>query len=189
MSDMATEYHIRPISFNEFLLMGDAGILSERERVELLDGRLIEMAPIGNDHMQAVRLLTALLVRCVEDRAVVDPAGSLKLGKFSASQADFMILRAPAARYARRAPEPDDVLLLIEVARTSLEYDLRVKRPAYAAAGVPTYWIVDLVHGCVVLFDQLSDGEYRRERRIERGGSLDLDFLYGCILRVDDFLP
>ncbi len=130
---------------DEYERMGEAGILGEGERVELIDGRIVQMTPIGVPHAATVTELVALLLAQLGDRGVVYSQNPIVIGEFSEPQPDVTVLRPPRATYRKRRPRPEDVLLLIEVTDTSGPYDRGVKLPIYARSGIPEYWIVDVV--------------------------------------------
>ena len=131
----------RPINVHEYHAMGRAGILRNEDRVELIDGRIISMSPIGLPHMRCVNKLTAALVG--KGPFEVSVQNSVRLSNFSEPQPDLVLFRVeddtPTSFLAA------DTLLVIEVADTSLAFDRKVKLPRYAAAGIPEVWIVDLI--------------------------------------------
>jgi Uma2 family endonuclease len=130
---------------DDFYRMAEAGIFSKHDRIELIDGDLIDMAPIGQGHEAVVMGLNEALVLACQGRAIVSPQNSLRLNLLNVSQPDFAVLRRRADFYATGdRPGPADVLLLIEVADSSLAFDRTVKLPLYARAGIAEYWIVDL---------------------------------------------
>ena len=125
--------------------MVEAGILGKNDHVELIDGEIIDMAPIGQGHEAVVMGLTRALVLACSNRAIVSVQNSVRLDLRSAPQPDFAVFRFRPDFYATGTrPGPADTLLLVEVADTSLTYDRTVKLPLYARAGIPEYWIVDL---------------------------------------------
>jgi Uma2 family endonuclease len=126
--------------------MADAGIFAEHDRIELIDGELIDMAPIGQGHAGIVSGLTRALVLACGDRAIVWPQNPVRLDRRSEPQPDLAVLRNRADFYTRgEPPGPADTLLLIEVADSSLAFDSTVKLPLYARAGIPEVWIVDVL--------------------------------------------
>ncbi len=156
----------------EYHRLAEAGVLREEDRVELIEGEIIEMTPIGLRHAAAVDLLTRWLVQGSGSRAVVRVQGPIQLGLESEAQPDLAVLKPQDDFYRQKGPAPDDVLLLIEVADTSLAYDQRVKLPLYARAGVREVWLVDLVRNRVeVCADPGPDG-YRRVETRARGDTL-----------------
>src|SRR5579862_9904434 len=134
----------RPLTVAEYHRMGEVGILTEDDRVELIEGELIAMSPIGSEHSGTVNALTHTLVLAVEDRAVVAVQNPVQLDDLSEPRPDFALLKPRDDYYRRSTPRPDDVLLLIEVADSSLAYDRNVKRSLYAWHGIPEFWIVNI---------------------------------------------
>ena len=133
------------LNVDDYHRMAEAGILGEDDRVELIDGDLIDMAPIGQDHAATVNGLNHLLVMACGDRAIVSVQNPARLDRFSEPQPDVTLFRPRADNYRTGArPGPADVLLLVEVADSSLRYDRAVKLPLYARAGIGEVWIVDL---------------------------------------------
>jgi Uma2 family endonuclease len=124
--------------------MGEAGILGPELRTELIDGEVIEMPPIGHPHAGTVDLLADRLGEAVKKRALIRVQGPIWLDDYSEPLPDITLLRPRADYYRSAHPGPADVLLLIEVADSSLAYDREVKLPRYALAEVPEVWLVDL---------------------------------------------
>ena len=146
--------------------MGEAGLFSPDQRLELLDGDIIEMTPIGHPHVHCVMWLTRWFVMSVGDRAVLSVQGSMRLSDLSEPEPDLLLLRPPDDVYRTRLARSEDVLLLIEVAQSSTRFDREIKRPLYAAAGIPEVWLIDLhVQAVEVSTDPSADG-YRQVRTV-----------------------
>jgi Uma2 family endonuclease len=128
----------------DYYRMGEAGIFAPNARVELIEGEVIDMAPIGTRHAAAVMRLTRLASVASDSRAIVSVQSPLRLSDLSEPEPDLMLLQPRADFYADAHPTAADVLLLIEVADTSARYDREIKLPLYARHGVPEVWIVDL---------------------------------------------
>jgi Uma2 family endonuclease len=143
-SAMAVEYQTRPFTVEEYFKLVEVGILREDDRVELLDGEIVLMPPTGKDHNSVVARIIRALVMQLGERAIVLPAGSLRLSDISAPQPDFAILRPREDFYRARLARPEDVIALVEAAASSLRYDRGRKLRAYARAGIPEYWIANL---------------------------------------------
>ena len=154
-----TESQRRLFTVAEFIAMGKFGILLQDERIELLDGEVIRMAPIGDPHLFCTDALNMLLAPALVGRAVVRVQGSIRLDEFNAPQPDLALLRLREGYHTDPA-KPEDVLLVIEVAETSLEYDSGPKAAAYAAAGIPEMWIANLRTGEVEIHTQPSGSGY-----------------------------
>lgn len=153
--------HHRPrrhaITVAEYLRMGEAQVFAQHARLELMEGEIVEMAPIGSAHVAVVITLDTLL-REAAPQALVSVQNSLVLNERSAPQPDVALLRARADRYFTSLPVAADVLLVVEVADTTLEYDLEVKRPLYAQAGIPELWIIDIGRRAVHVFREPAQG-------------------------------
>jgi len=132
------------ISADRYQKMVATGVLTKYDRVELIDGDMINMAPIGPNHSAVMARLTKQFVLSVVDSAIVSPGGSIKLGDYSVPQPDLMLLKPRADFYAGQIPTPPDVLLLVEVSESSLAFDQGTKRALYARHGVAEYWVADL---------------------------------------------
>lgn len=149
----------RRFTVEEYYRMAQAGILHEDDRVELIDGEIVQLPPIGDDHAHHVRRLAHLLRGLVGARALVDTLNPLRLDDYTEPLPDLVLLR-PRADFYRRHPRPEDVLLVVEVADTTLRYDRAVKVPHYGRAGVPEVWIVDLPHRRVEVYRAPEGGRY-----------------------------
>ena len=159
--------HRRKLSADQFERMGQTGILGPDARVELIEGELIEMAPIGSRHAAAVGFLSMHFARAVGAAALVHTQNPLRLSDDSEPQPDLMLLRPKADRYRSAHPRSEDVLLLIEVAETTLVFDRETKLPLYAKEGIPEVWILDIDTEQLEIYREPSAGGYRRklERR------------------------
>lgn len=166
--------------------LGEAGILGEDDRVELIEGEVVAKSPIGAAHTGAVMALTRLLVLAVGDRAHVSPQGAIRLDANSEPQPDIALLRPRADQYRSELPTPADILLLAEVAEGSLRFDRLVKLPLYARHGIPVVWILDLAAGLVEIHSEPRPGGYAVSFRAGRGETVEP--LPGLALRVDDIL-
>ena len=163
----------RLFTVDEYHRMGEAGILTEDDRVELIEGELLAMAPIGSEHVSAVNALNRLLVMAVGDRAVVSVQNPVRLTRRSEPQPDFAVLR-PRDDYRTTLPRPEDVMLIVEVADSSLDYDRTVKLALYAQSGIPELWIVDLPAGEVEVHRLPAGGNYTSVQRADSSAVLDM---------------
>src|SRR5262245_57646223 len=134
----------RTFTVDEYHRMGAAGIFSEEERVELIEGEIITMSPIGTAHAACVNRLTALLIRKLGSRAIVSIQNPVRLNNRSEPQPDIVILKPRVDFYASATPTPKDVILAIEVSDTTVRYDRSIKVPLYARTKVPEVWIARL---------------------------------------------
>lgn len=141
--------------------MADAGIFGEDDRIELIDGELIDMAPIGTDHAATVNGLTRALVVACGDLGIVSVQNPLRLDRFNEPQPDFVVFRPRADSYrtGKRAGAAD-VLLVVEVADSSLRFDRTVKLPLYARAGIAEVWLADLRQRVLEVHREPAEGGY-----------------------------
>ncbi|KGQ22339.1 Uma2 family endonuclease [Thermus filiformis] len=130
-------------------------------RVELLKGEVYQMSPTGPRHFVTVVRLDKRLQEALGERALVAVQSPLRLSQDSEPEPDLMVLKPPLERYAERLPTPEDVLLLVEVADTSLEHDREVKLPLYAEAGIPEVWLVNLKENLLEVHRHPREGRYR----------------------------
>lgn len=172
LTAMAVQVERAPRRFtvDEYHRMADAGVFRPDERVELIDGEIVEMTPIGRRHANCVNNLTRLLVTRLGDRAIVSPQNSLQISVRSEPQPDLTVLRRREVSYKDEDATASDVLLLIEVADTSIAYDRRVKLRLYAAAGIPEVWIVDAAGEEIEIYR--SPGGFREAQRARQGGTV-----------------
>ena len=161
----------------DFYRMAAAGIFTEDARVELVEGDIVDMMPIGPRHAFCVDALNAMFAAQASDRYVVRVQGPLRLSRETELLPDILLLRPPATRYVARHPEPPDVLLLVEVAETSLTYDQDVKGPLYAHHNIPEYWLVDLEAERVLVHRRPKEGRYTEVRTLGPGDVLTVEAL------------
>jgi len=175
-------------SVDEYEQMIEHGILTENDRVELIRGRIIDKIPIGDPHASCVNRLNRLLGRAFGDDALVTIQNPIRLSD-SEPEPDVALVRPREDFYLRGKPRPTDILLLIEVADTTLEFDREQKLPMYAEAGIAEYWIVNLNDECLEVHRQpLPDGRYRDVRALRRGEEIDVAALPGIKLRFDEMI-
>jgi Uma2 family endonuclease len=185
---MAVELTRRLFDVDEYHRMAEVGILTDGDRVELIDGEIVTMTPIGAPHSRCVMFLNDAFVRRLEGRAITSPQLSVRLHRRTEPQPDVMLLRPPLSRYARTIAGPADVLLIVEVADTSQYRDRVVKLPRYGAAGIPEVWIVDLAAGVIDVHREPRSDGYQVHRRLTRGEQVAPAAFEDLILEVDDIL-
>ena len=177
-----------PFTVDDYHRMAELGILDEDDRVELLDGQVVEMTPIGPEHAGCVDALTTLLSRRVGDTAVVRVQNPLILGTRWEPQPDVALLRPRADGYRTAHPGAGDVLLVIEVADTTAGSDRDVKLPLYARAGIAEAWLVDLAAEVIEVHRQPGLEGYREVHTLRRGDTLSALLLPASSIPVDDVL-
>lgn len=145
----------------DFHRLAEVEFFGEDERIELVEGRLIDMAPIGSGHASLVAYLTTLLARGIGDRAILYPQNPLQLGEDSEVYPDLTLLRPREDRYAKSNPTAADVFLVVEVAQSSLRHDRDTKLPLYARHGVPEAWLFDLDRRRATVYREPGSEGYR----------------------------
>ncbi len=149
--------------------MGEAGVLSDDDRVELLDGEIVQMTPIGIPHSSSVDRLTAFFSRRLGRRAIMRVQGPIILDRFSEPQPDLSVLAPRADFYGHAQPRPADVLLAVEVIDTSRGYDRTLKLPLYARAELQEVWLVDLKAQVIETYRRPALRRYREQQTFGRG--------------------
>jgi Uma2 family endonuclease len=172
----------------EYNRMGETGIFSEDDRVELIEGEIFEMSPIGRRHAACVDRLTELFSEQLQRRAIIRVQNPIVLNDYSEPQPDVALLKRREDFYAQSLPIPGDVLLIIEVADTTLEYDRQIKAPLYARAGIAEVWIVNLADEQVEIYSQPANGAYQSQRQAGRGETINSPGTFNLTLGVDDIL-
>jgi Uma2 family endonuclease len=146
----------------DYYRMGEIGIFASDARVELIDGEVIDMPPIGSRHAAIVDTLAELLIKAVAGRGIVRTQGPIALGRHSEPLPDLALLKPRAGGYFDAHPRPENVLLVIEVADTSLRFDRDVKAPLYAEHAVPEVWVIAVEDRCLTRYRDPLRGAYTR---------------------------
>jgi len=170
------------ITVHDYHRMAEIGVLAPDARVELIEGEIIDMAPIGKDHQSIVDQLTRMLVLAVGHDAIVRVQGSIRLSQWSEPEPDVVLLAPRADFYRGEFALGTDTLLVIEVSDTTLRYDRDIKVPLYARHGVPEVWIVDVQNDALLVYGDLRDGKYERHVALERPANTAVARLPGVTL-------
>ncbi|MGH8478484.1 MAG: Uma2 family endonuclease [Gammaproteobacteria bacterium] len=165
-------YQRHRLTVHDFQRMGEAGILPIEGRLELIEGEIIAMAPIGSRHAAIVTRANMLFVQAVDGRAIVSVQNPILLGEHSEPEPDLALIQPREDFYALALPRADEVLLIVEVADTTLRYDREIKIPLYARHGIPEVWLIDVEGRTLTIFETPADGRYRDERRMRPSGTL-----------------
>jgi Uma2 family endonuclease len=168
--------------------MGEVGIFSEDDRVELVCGEVIKMSPIGNRHAACVDVLDELLRERLGRSVQVRVQNPIRLDEYSEPQPDITVLKRRDDFYRHAHPGPGDVLLVIEVSDTTLDYDRRVKVPLYARSGIPEVWVVNLSDGRIEAHAAPAGGVYQTAGTYARGDELRSHALPALRLPVAEVL-
>lgn len=178
----------RAFTTEDYHRMADAGIFRPEDRVELINGVIVEMSPIGKPHAGGVDRLNDLFTRRFRRRAIVRVQNPIVLGDYDEPQPDVTLLRPRSDYYVERHPGPGDVFLVVEVCDTSLQFDRDVKLERYALAGIADVWLIDLAHDVVEVFRQPRAERYRQSTTWRRGRRLAPLAFPRLWLRVADLL-
>lgn len=170
---------------SEYHSMAETGILAEEDRFELIEGEIYRMAPIGSRHAGCVNRLNHLLQGT---RAILAPQNPVILNDFSEPQPDMALLRWRDDFYSSSHPNPDDILLLVEVADTSVGFDRRVKVPVYARRGIREVWLVDLTKSTVEVNRRPSQTGFGDVRKLRKGDRISPLAFPDLELNVSDIL-
>lgn len=185
---MPVDVEKRRFTADEYHQMGEAGIFSEFDRVELIEGEILTMSPIGSPHSAAVDKAAQTLILRAGARAIVRVQGPIRLNRFTEPEPDLVLLRPRPDFYKSAHPAPADVLLVIEIADTSLRFDREIKASLYARNAIAEYWLVDLVGQAVTCQSAPEDGVYRNAMIAGRGDTLSPRYLPDCTITVDSLL-
>ncbi len=172
----------------EYHRLAEAGVLGEDDRVELIEGEILEMSPIGRRQWACVDRLSHLFVRAVGNEAIVHVQNPVPLNERSEPEPDLTLLRFRADFYASADPTPADVLLVVEVADSSVEYDRQVKAPLYARTGIPELWLLDLGRDHLVVYREPSGSGYGTTRVLRRGETISPVAFPDLVIPVVDLL-
>lgn len=176
----------RLFTVDDYHEMTRAGILSEDDRVELIEGEIVVMSPVGSRHAACVDILAELLIRAADQRTAVRVQSPIGLGGSTEPQPDVCVLLRREDAYSESLPQPDDVLLVIEVSDTSLDFDRRVKARLYARHGIRQFWLIDLAGRTVEVHEGPGPDGYD-ERSVHEGGQrlpvpgLEIDLEVGML--------
>lgn len=175
-------------TIDEYHRMGDAGIFHEDSRVELIEGDVVHMCPIGTRHTGGVNRLNALFTRRLGGRVVVSVQNPVILDDYSEPQPDLTVLAFRSDYYEGAHPRPSDTLLAIEVADSSLSYDRNVKSKLYARKHIRELWIVDVVGRALDVYRRPAASGYREHERLVRGKRVAMRAFPRVFFRVADVL-
>ncbi|MCP4697654.1 MAG: Uma2 family endonuclease [Gammaproteobacteria bacterium] len=177
-----------PFTIAHYQKMIETGIFDEDEHVELIEGELIVMMPIGPVHSSKIRRLIHLFSQAAGDSAMVDAQDPIVLDDYSEPEPDIALLRPRDDYYEEANPKADDVLLLVEVADTSLSYDKKIKIPLYARHGVPEVWLINVPDRQVEIYLNPSPKGYRKILLPEKHEHISPALLPDVSVKVSDIL-
>ena len=175
----------RRFTVDDYYRMLAAGILHEDDHVELVDGEIREMSAIDAVHAANVKRLNHLLSLRLAQRFVIGVQDPIRLNEFNEPEPDLSVLRWHDDYYEQHHPTPEDTLLVIEVANSSLVYDRREKLPRYAAAGIPQVWLLDLASRSLEQYANPEHGQYQLRKVLHQGMSVEATTIPELVLTVD----
>ena len=173
---------------DDYYRMAEVGILGPEDRVELIDGEIIQMSPIGDRHAVCVLRANHLFTDLLRGRALVNIQNPLRLSNYTEPEPDLVLLKPRTDFYAAKKIRPEDALLVVEVSDTTLRYDRKVKTPRYAAAGVPEVWIVNLDGDELLVYRNPSTDGYSTSLTLHRGDTLSPTAFPDVVFKADDLL-
>ena len=177
-----------PFTVDEYYRLGEIGILGPDDRVELINGQIVRMTPIGPEHAGCVDELARLFAERAGASVIARVQNPVAVHTHAEPQPDIAVVRRRPEGYRVRHPEPDDVLLVVEVADTSVAYDRDTKFPLYAAAGIPEAWLVNLPADRIEVHTKPGPDGYADVRMAQRGETLSPLLLDGVTLQVNEIL-
>ena len=182
---MATEVEKRLINVDEYYKMAEVGILKPEDRVELINGEIYQMSPIGSRHAGIVNKLASLLNDLFKDRAVIGIQNPVRIDGNNEPEPDIALLKYRPDYYSSAHPIPPEVLAVMEVAGSSIRFDKEVKAPLYASCGIPECWIIDMEQNQLEVFSDPKGSNFSQNRLY---GPTDNVTLMGRKLAVKDLL-
>jgi len=185
---MSIQVDRRHFTVDEFYRMAEIGIFTEDDRVELIEGDIIELDPVTPLHASCVMRFNHFLGRKTNNEYIMSVHNPVRLNEYSETLPDISLLKRRDDFYAGGHPTPPDVLLIIEVADTSLDYDRNIKVPLYARAGIPEVWVVDLASEAVEVFVEPQKGAYQTIRTAKRGESITAQEIASLTISIDTIL-
>jgi Uma2 family endonuclease len=180
---------IRQLTSTEYYGMMESGIIREGERVELILGQIFTMAAKGTRHTVSTTRLLKELLRLVGERAIVRCQDPITLPNHSEPEPDIVIARLRSDDYVNSHPSPEDIILVIEVADSTIKFDRDTKAPLYAAAGIGEYWIINLVDDRLEIYRQPEGNIYTSIEIVTPPRSINLPQFTEIALNIIDFFP
>lgn len=177
------------LTVEDYHTMAKAGILDEDSRVELIEGELIDMAPIGSQHASVVSILTEIAVSQCRGKALVSPQNSLRLSPHDEPQPDLMLLKRRADSYRYALPTAEDVLLLVEIADTTIERDRQIKCPLYARHSIAEFWLVNVAKETLEIYREPETEGYGRMLRCKKSETVSPLLLPDVKIALADLWP
>jgi len=172
----------------DYYQMAEAGILRPEDRVELIDGEIIQVSPIGDRHAGNVNRLTHLFAASFSGRAVLSVQNPIQLNNYTEPEPDIVLLKPRVDYYASKKVWAHDALLIVEVADTTLRYDRDIKVPRYSAAGIPEVWIENLSDNELLVYRNPTGETYAVSITLHRGDSVSPVAFPDVVFRIEELL-
>jgi Uma2 family endonuclease len=187
---MATQTHTgrKRFTVEDYHRMVEAGILKEDDRVELIEGEIVEMSPMGSRHAACIRKLEALFNNFDLKEAIVSTQCPIRISEHQEPEPDVALLSPRKDFYSEAHPTAEEVLLVVEVSEISVEYYRETKLPLYARSGIPEAWLIDLPAQTIEIYTRPSEEGYRETLRVKPGDELHSRTVSDLELRADDLL-
>ncbi|MEQ8470585.1 MAG: Uma2 family endonuclease [Marinoscillum sp.] len=184
---MAIQLEKRLLNADEYQLMSEAGILKPSDKVELINGEIIKMSPIGSRHAAVVDRINRLLHNLTDEQSIVRVQAPIVAGDMSQPEPDISILKSRDDFYATQHPRGADIYLVIEVTDTTYDFDESVKSRIYAEAGIPEFWLVDLRNDLMEIKSQPENGIYKQTQLLVAGDAYQFQLL-GFQITINDLI-
>lgn len=180
---------LRLFTASEYQRLADIGVLGEDERIELIEGRIVQTAPKNVGHAIATKRAIRCFTRLLEDRVIIDVQDPILLNDYSEPEPDIVLLAPPDDRYLDHHPKPKDIFLVLEIAESSLAYDREVKGPLYASNGILHYCLLNLSDRELEDYRQPGRAGFRSKQTYTESESFNLVAFPDISIRVSDLLP
>ncbi|HLP91611.1 MAG TPA: Uma2 family endonuclease [Nostocaceae cyanobacterium] len=171
---MSIKLPAKSFTIDQYHQIYELGILTENDRVELIRGEIVEMSPIGKRHAGYVNLINKILSKLLDEQIIISVQNPIQLNHLSEPQPDIAILKPHPNFYIDKLPEVKDILLLIEVADSTIDYDRDVKIPLYAENGILEVWLIDINAETITIYRQPTPTGYKDVKILQRGDSLSI---------------
>ena len=172
----------------DFRKMTEVGILPEESGWEVIDGYLIDKMSIGSKHAGTVNELTQSLIILLGRGTIVAVQNPIHIDDYNEPEPDIALLKPREDFYKKSHATSEDVLLLIEISDSTIEYDREIKKTLYAEAGIVEYWLVNLQNNTIEVYSQPKNGNYRLARILESGETVEASAIENLTLKVDEIL-
>lgn len=188
MSSIITPVRKHLTDIHEWRKLGEANIFPPESHVELIEGEIFEMSPIGSNHASHLKRINKLFTRLIPENLFPSVQDPLQLGDLSEPEPDFMLLKPSEDSYESRHPVAQDVMLLIEIADSSLKFDQTQKLRLYAMHNIPEYWLLNLIDNCLEVYRKPKGEVFAEKMTLYKGDNITLSQLPEITIQVADIL-